>query len=184
MREDFFEQTMPMLFGKGTRGLVLDAGCGSGSYFPPLLRHFDRVIGIDFVPYRAKFAKSRHRDAEVLVASLTHIPLRDGCVDAVWTAVVLLHIKFSDKSIALREFQRCLRSSGILALWEPVLQGNGMRLKHKSIDYLATLDWWRNQLPLMVLASHDIPGFWTLISARFGGVTELDSRKLILSSST
>lgn len=87
---------------------VVDAGCGTGYGLEWLGAQFPAAerIAIDFAPSMLQRTLSRHA-AQPLCADLQALPLRDGCVDALWSSLAL---QWCDPSRALGEFARIMRA--------------------------------------------------------------------------
>ncbi|MEU1791610.1 class I SAM-dependent methyltransferase [Streptomyces sparsogenes] len=102
---------------------VLDAGCGTGRALPALraaVGPAGTVLGADATPAMLDAARraGRHRDAALVLADVTRLPLRDGCLDAVFGAGLISHLP--DPEAGLRELARVVRPQGLLALFHPV----------------------------------------------------------------
>ncbi|MFK4263943.1 class I SAM-dependent methyltransferase [Streptomyces milbemycinicus] len=102
---------------------VLDAGCGTGRALPALraaVGPTGTVLGADATPAMllAAIRADRHREAALALADVTRLPLRDGCLDAVFGAGLISHLP--DPEAGLRELARVVRPQGRLALFHPV----------------------------------------------------------------
>lgn len=102
---------------------VLDAGCGTGRALPALraaVGPAGTVLGADVTPamLAAAVRAGRHRDAGLALADVTRLPLRDGCLDAVFGAGLISHLP--EPEAGLRELARVVRPHGRLALFHPV----------------------------------------------------------------
>ncbi|MEU0803633.1 methyltransferase domain-containing protein [Streptomyces sp. NPDC005970] len=102
---------------------VLDAGCGTGRALPALraaVGPAGTVLGADVTPAMLAVAvrAGRHRDAGLALADVTRLPLRDGCLDAVFGAGLISHLP--EPEAGLRELARVVRPQGRLALFHPV----------------------------------------------------------------
>lgn len=88
-------------------GTLLDAGCGEGWYTAALTdevkKKGGRIAGVDLSKPAVKKAARRCGDAEIAVASVYHLPLKDGAVDCLVDC-------FSP--LAAEEFYRVLKPSG------------------------------------------------------------------------
>lgn len=86
---------------------VIDAGCGTGYGLEWLSSRFPQAghIAIDFAPAMLQHAVARHT-ALPLCADLQALPLRNGCVDALWSSLAL---QWCDPARALGEFARVLK---------------------------------------------------------------------------
>lgn len=100
--------------------LVLDAGCGPGT-FGTILAEKNQAVGIDISRRSVVVASTRARKADVpfvgLVGDLESLPFRDGTFDVCFGGWVLHH--FADVGPVVRELRRVLKPDGILALVEP-----------------------------------------------------------------
>lgn len=102
---------------------VLDAGCGTGRALPALraaVGPAGTVLGADVTPamLAAAMRAGRHGDAGLALADVTRLPLRDGCLDAVFGAGLISHLP--EPEAGLRELARVVRPQGRLALFHPV----------------------------------------------------------------
>ncbi|NUS81217.1 MAG: methyltransferase domain-containing protein, partial [Streptomyces sp.] len=101
----------------------LDAGCGTGRALPALraaVGPTGTVLGADATPamLSAAIRADRHRDVALALTDVTRLPLRDGCLDAVFGAGLISHLP--EPEAGLRELARVVRPQGRLALFHPV----------------------------------------------------------------
>ncbi|MET9696818.1 methyltransferase domain-containing protein [Streptomyces sp. NPDC006529] len=135
---------------------VLDAGCGTGRALPELraaVGPSGTVLGADLTPEMlAEAAQAGRRAAgALLLADATRLPLRDGCLDAVFAAGLIAHLP--DPQVSLRELARVVRSGGRLALFHPIgraalaarqgreLTDDDMRAEHNLRPLLSASGW-------------------------------------------
>ncbi|WP_406481868.1 class I SAM-dependent methyltransferase [Streptomyces platensis] len=102
---------------------VLDAGCGTGRALPALRAAVGRrgtVLGADLTPemLEAAVRAGRDRDAALLLADVSRLPLPDAALDAVFAAGLLSHLP--DSAGGLTELARTVRPGGRLALFHPI----------------------------------------------------------------
>ncbi|MFC3588500.1 class I SAM-dependent methyltransferase [Streptantibioticus rubrisoli] len=102
---------------------ALDAGCGTGRALPALraaVGPHGTVIGADLTPEMLRAAVRAGRDSAALLveADAARLPLRDGCLDAVFAAGLVHHLP--DPAAGLREFARVCRPGARLALFHPI----------------------------------------------------------------
>lgn len=102
---------------------VLDAGCGTGRALPALRTAVGprgTVLGADLTPEMLQVAvrAGRDRDAALLLADVTRLPLPDAALDAVFAAGLLSHLP--DSAGGLTELARAVRPGGRLALFHPI----------------------------------------------------------------
>ncbi|MFJ6938691.1 class I SAM-dependent methyltransferase [Streptomyces sp. NPDC101132] len=110
-------------FGLRPGDRVLDAGCGTGRALTPLRRAVGpsgTVVGADLTPEMLARAVAAGRDGAgaLLCADVARLPLRDGCLDAVFAAGLIAHLPEPARN--LRELARVVRSGGRLALFHPI----------------------------------------------------------------
>ena len=107
--------------------LVMDLGCESGVYTTDLAKVIGRegkLYAVDFKPemidrLKRKLEEPEYKDLsniETKVASAYELPFQDKTIDLVLMVAVLGEIP--DKGKALKEICRILKSSGILAISE------------------------------------------------------------------
>ncbi len=105
-----------------TDPVVLDAGCGQGLSFQPLIDHLvpQRIIGIDYEEKCLTEARARAAQEttpiDVRRGDLAALSLPDDSVDVVFCHQTLHHLVHQES--ALREFYRVLKPGGWLLLAE------------------------------------------------------------------
>jgi SAM-dependent methyltransferase len=114
--------------------VVLDAGCGTGANILRLHSRVKRIIGIDYARGCAERSRGRIRRngleaADVLVGSITDIPVATCSVDKVICMSVLQYLDDAEVRAALKELVRVLCDGGVLVL----------HVKNLSSIYFATL---------------------------------------------
>lgn len=123
LQREFEEKAASFCFS-GSKGVVLDAGCGNGNL---LIRALERgtirssgarFIGMDFsnnMLGRAKFRASHHPRAEFLQGSVTSLPFQDQSFDWIVSSGVLTCLSSTrSMQMALQEFNRVLCPGGVL----------------------------------------------------------------------
>src|SRR6266851_1149227 len=105
---------------------LLDCGCGPGTVTSELAKAIapGEAVGIDLEASQIDIA--RHHALELGmtnlkfdVADLLKLPYPDESFDAVFTHEVLVHLAFP--IVALGEIYRVLRSGGMIAIREPIM---------------------------------------------------------------
>lgn len=107
--------------GWNGQGALLDAGCGTGGFLRRLGVWFPAAArrGIDFSPLAVELARGRAGCA-VEQGSVLALPFADGAFDAITCADVVY--QFERPGDAYREFARCLKPGGVLAVNEPAFR--------------------------------------------------------------
>ncbi len=106
------DRLLDLATGQGFQpGRVLDAGCGTGYALPGLRRRFPaaELLALDFAP--AMLRRHPAGLARPLCADLEHLPLADGCLDAIWSSYAL---QWCAPGRAFPELARGLRPGGQL----------------------------------------------------------------------
>lgn len=106
---DLDEPIVRPLFDAVAPGVALDAACGTGR-FAELLACRHQVIGIDGSPEMLERARVRVPAGDFRLGTLDQLPVPDGSVDLVTSALALSHVP--DLGPVLREFARALRPGG------------------------------------------------------------------------
>jgi len=120
------------LAGKDLAGkVVLDAGCGTGRFAEIAAKAGARVVAVDLsaaVFHAAKLAPEWKTDALFVKTNLERLPIRDACVDVVYSIGVLHHCAAPARAVA--EIARVLRPGGAFAGWVYMKQGSyGHRMR-------------------------------------------------------
>ncbi|MEU6707316.1 class I SAM-dependent methyltransferase [Streptomyces wuyuanensis] len=102
---------------------VLDAGCGTGRALPLLRRAVGpagTVVGADLTLEMLQTAAraGRDREAALLQADASRLPLRTASMDAVFASGLIAHLP--NPADDLRELARVVRPGGRLALFHPI----------------------------------------------------------------
>jgi ubiquinone/menaquinone biosynthesis C-methylase UbiE len=142
---------------------VLDAGCGSGEALPWLSQAVGPkglVVGLDLA--RAHVIRSRSiapKDASVIQADVTRLPLRDAQFDLVWCVNTLNHVE--DTVAAAKGLAALLRSKGRLAIGQSSFLPDmyfawDERLEHRTNE--AVRAYYRDRYGLTEMATTGIRG--------------------------
>lgn len=99
--------------------LIVDIGCGTGSFTAKLARTFPKaeVIGIDGADNMVKFAQecfSMRKNLKFWHQNADNLPLPDAATDLIFSNLMLQWS--TDINVTLREWHRILRPSGHLLL--------------------------------------------------------------------
>jgi len=104
--------------------LIADVGCGPGADATLLRLAGARTLQIDLSRAMLRVA-TRHERSPSIQADMRRVPLRAGCVEAVWCFAALGHLPPDSTVPVLREFRRIVRDGGWV--YVVVRQGEGVR---------------------------------------------------------
>lgn len=95
---------------------VLDLGCGTGRFTPPLAGTFGEAVGVEPSDRMRETAEreNAHPRVRYLAGSAEAIPLEDGSADLVLMMLSYHHVR--DRAAAAREIARVLKPDGRLML--------------------------------------------------------------------
>jgi len=123
--------------------LILDVGCGPGSYLPLLSKYGD-ICAFDFSTEMLKIVRNRYNDSKGLmlcVGDTEKMPFKDGSFDVILCVGVLQHV--DDPRSVVRELGRVVKELGkvlIITLNKYFLfRRNSDELKEYSIEELRQL---------------------------------------------
>jgi SAM-dependent methyltransferase len=95
---------------------IIDAGCACGSILQGFKKtgSYKRVLGVDLSEYMIGLGRSHfgYSDDELVVGSITDIPVESGTVSLLHSAQVLEHLPEEITDAVLNEFARVLRPGG------------------------------------------------------------------------
>lgn len=122
-------------FGLKEGETVLDAGCGTGRLIPFLYTNVGKngyVYGIDFSQEMLRIAKQKYHNENIsfIKADIAQIPLSSESIDRIICFCTFPHI--DNKTLALSEFHRLLKPSGILVICN-LLGSKELNGLHKKI---------------------------------------------------
>lgn len=104
---------------------ILDAGCGSGRDSRLLKKEGAKVVGIDISKGLLNEARKRSSEIEYMIGDITAIPFSNNTFDGVWSHASLVHLeKIEDAEKAIHEFNRVLRTDGILHIFTKKQEGD------------------------------------------------------------
>jgi ubiquinone/menaquinone biosynthesis C-methylase UbiE len=104
-----------MLPAAAEGSLLLDAGCGTGHWFPVFREAGYSVIGIDVSRRMLAVAGTKSGTAADLIrGDVLRMPFPDGCFEAVCSITTLEFV--GDYTGALDEMYRCLRPGGTMVV--------------------------------------------------------------------
>lgn len=99
---------------------ILDTGCGTGALLLRL-KNMGRSIGVDVSETAIELCQQRGLN-NIIRSSVLSLPFRDDSFDIVTSVDVLYHQKVVNDNVALREYYRVLKRSGILILNLPAYE--------------------------------------------------------------
>lgn len=117
---------------------ILDAGCGTGRYFPALRQAGGQVVGLDFAPGMLRVARRKHPDVPLVLADLQRPwPFPEGAFDAVVCALVGEHL--TRLPFVFAEMRRGLVPGGraVFSVYHPAMAAAGKEANFRQgeIEY-------------------------------------------------
>jgi len=106
-----------------SRGLILDAGCGSGRDSKYFLDHGMNVIGIDLSDKLLKIAQKYSPRGLFVKQDLRNIDFQVEYFDGIWACASLVHLKRDECEISLRKMWQILKPGGIIFVHQKAGKG-------------------------------------------------------------
>src|SRR5512143_1682249 len=101
--------------GERVRGLVLENGCGIGTYVEQLARSGGRVVGLEYDLERAE--EAARRSGPITNAAGEDLPFPGETFDLILSHEVIEHVR--DDRAAVMEMVRVLKPGGRITLFCP-----------------------------------------------------------------
>lgn len=123
---------------------VLDVGCGSGVFLPPLVQAVAPdgiVVGLDYAPALLAEARSTltaaglHDRVELVEGDAQRLPFGDASFDTAHVERVLMHVP--DPDAVLRELRRVVRPGGWVVAAEP--DYGSLRIDHPDQEAMRAI---------------------------------------------
>ncbi|MEW6131291.1 MAG: class I SAM-dependent methyltransferase [Acidobacteriota bacterium] len=124
--DDHFSQFLWSRLQQHQMQLLLDAGCGVGTFFQRMVPFFSErtnFLGVDIDDARLQIASQQAKDyaylarLHLLASDLCSLPLKNECIDAAITVLTLQHIE--QPELAIAELWRVTRREGVVVCVEP-----------------------------------------------------------------
>ena len=107
-----------------SRGLFVEAGCGTSESSGRIARRERRLIGLDFSLAALRQARRTRTFEGLVCADVRRLPFRDGALAGIWNLGVMEHFDPHQGRQILDGFRRALRpKDGILLLFWPPTYG-------------------------------------------------------------
>jgi 2-polyprenyl-3-methyl-5-hydroxy-6-metoxy-1,4-benzoquinol methylase len=100
--------------------IVLDIGCGEGSFTNAISKYGKKTYGIDIGKDSIKIAKFFHHSTNklnFLIADACQLPFKKNSFDFIWCSEVIEHIKNDNK--VLRQIKNVLKPGGYIYITTP-----------------------------------------------------------------
>jgi len=103
---------------------ILEAGCGSGIFFPELIQHCKKLYGLEIFNKANKekvkeMMKKENIDAELITGSILEIPFKENFFDAIVCISTLEHLEPERLEGAISEMKRVVKKDGLIILGFP-----------------------------------------------------------------
>ena len=155
---------------------VLDAGCGTGVNIVRLNSRVKKIIGIDYTAGSIERCQKRIREqtianAEVIIGSISAVPLANCSVDKILCLSVLQYLEDSEVRQVLREFARLLAPEGVIILhvknqsslyWSTLLAAKKLKKllgRRTSVYKVRPFEWYIKELNWAGFDVVDFNGF-------------------------
>jgi len=170
---------------------ILDAGCGTGRHFEPMILAGSRLVGVDFAPGMLRVAQGKYPQVPLVLADLEQpLPFRARSFDAVLCALVGEHLR--DLRGVFRESYAVLKSGGrfVFSVYHPEMAAAGKEANferfgvefrlgaygHTVADYVEALE----EAGFSDLTSHELRGDEELARTVPRGARYLDFPVLLI----
>jgi len=111
------EPVIHEMIGRLPVGTAVDAGCGTGRHAGFLAERGFQTVGVDPTVGMLEVARSRFPDVDFREGRLEALPVEDGSVDLVTSALAVCHAP--DLRVVFAEFARVLTPGGSLLVSDP-----------------------------------------------------------------
>ncbi len=123
IRDELARAVLAVLAAGDPRGLLVDAGCGSGWWLARLLAEGiapSRLVGVELLADRADAARERAPGTRIAHGDIRELPVQDRSCALVTMFTVLSGMAgAADVEAALAEARRVLAPGGAVVIWEP-----------------------------------------------------------------
>lgn len=89
--------------------IVVDLGCGTGTYLLPAMTYTTQIIGVDSSKLMLNYTKKKYPEVPLILCDAQNIPIADGSVD---TVLCIGLLEYVDRKIVMKEIWRILKSKG------------------------------------------------------------------------
>jgi ubiquinone/menaquinone biosynthesis C-methylase UbiE len=161
--ENLAEQELVNFIGSSDSEVILDTGCGTGVNILRLHSKVGTIIGIDYAwglleRCQKRVQAHKIKNAFLVHASATAIPLPDHSVDRVLCLSVFQYLNDEEVRQALREFARVLTPGGVIVLhvknlsslyWSTLWLAKKLKAflgNNTRIEYFRSFRWYINEL--------------------------------------
>jgi len=111
------KKRMMKILDKYSKGIVLDAGCGTGFFSKYFVNKGCKAFAVDYSNNAVSMTKSLDKRIGIIKADVMKIPSKDETFDMVFTDGLLEH--FKNPGRILQEFRRVLKNDGLVATFVP-----------------------------------------------------------------
>ncbi len=152
---------------------MLDAGCGTGRSFKPILLAGSRLVAIDFSLGMLKVARRNYPAVPLALADLEQpLPFRPSWFDAVLCALIGEHLK--ELRLVLQELYAVLKPGGrfVFSVYHPAMAAAGKEARFEQLGVQYRLGAYRYSIADYRQLLEEV-GFLHLVQHEFSGDEQL-----------
>lgn len=157
----------------GASKILLDVGCGTGSFTRHLNNNKDLILGVDISFNSVSLASKISEGCHFFSGDCEDLPFANNTIDTVIFSGILHHLPAMDKS--LKECFRILKSGGTFFAYDPNGMNPAMYLYRNPVSPLSTRKGWTENERLLykqeILDVLNKTGFSNVVSKGISGVT-------------
>lgn len=117
---------------KKSKVTVVDIGIGTGNLAQKFVDKVEYLIGVDPSPKMLKIAREKLPEIETKEGSFLELPIADNSADLVISSYALHHLTEEEKTEALKEMSRVLKSQGKIIIADLMFANQRVEKEMKS----------------------------------------------------
>ena len=100
--------------------MILEAGCGVGSFLSPMVHYGYNAIGLDYVPDMLGRLKKIAPEFDLIAGDVSRLPFGDHTFEGYWSIGVIEHFKGGFEDV-VKESRRVLKKDGLAYISFPYM---------------------------------------------------------------